>query len=70
MIAREYVTEGYCTRVVLRHANVAESTFYYVPKEGKRGRTATNDHHGYRGSGVDRGAGCRADHIASGARVC
>jgi len=41
MIAREYVMEGHCTRVVLRHTGVTESTFYYQPKPGTRGRRAT-----------------------------
>ncbi|MDZ4746528.1 MAG: integrase core domain-containing protein [bacterium] len=41
MIAREYVTEGQSTRAVLKIAGVAESSFYYKPTAGKRGRSAT-----------------------------
>ncbi len=41
MIAREYVAEGECARSVLAIVGVAESTFYYKPKAGRRGRRAT-----------------------------
>ncbi len=42
MIAREYVAEGACARSVLVIAGVPESTFYYKPKTGTRGRRATS----------------------------
>jgi transposase InsO family protein len=41
MIAREYVAAGAPTRSVLAITGVPESTFYYKPKAGKRGRPAT-----------------------------
>jgi transposase InsO family protein len=41
MIAREYVAEGESARSVLAIVGVSESTFYYKPKTGKRGRRAT-----------------------------
>jgi transposase InsO family protein len=41
MIVREYVAEGESARSVLAIVGVSESTFYYKPKTGKRGRRAT-----------------------------
>jgi transposase InsO family protein len=41
MIAREYIAEGAPRRSVMAIAGVAESTFYYKPKAGKRGRPAS-----------------------------
>lgn len=41
MIARAYVTKGQCARTVLAIVDVKESTFYYNPKLGTRGRKAT-----------------------------
>lgn len=41
MIAREYVAQGHGARAVLKIVDVKESTFYYKPKPGTRGRKAT-----------------------------
>lgn len=41
MIAREYIAQGECVRSVLAITEVAESTYYYKPTTGTRGRTAT-----------------------------
>lgn len=41
MTAREFVGQGHSIQTVLRSAGVAESTFYYAPRAGRRGRTAT-----------------------------
>jgi putative transposase len=39
MTAHEFIGTGVPTSVILRHVGVSKSTFYYRPKEGRRGRT-------------------------------
>lgn len=41
MTAREFVGQGHSIQTVLRSAGVSESTFYYAPRAGRRGRRAT-----------------------------
>lgn len=37
-VATEYIDKGYPIKLVLKHCNLARSSFYYKPKSGKQGR--------------------------------